>query len=109
MEDKIKELIENWNLDEEIYDEGVLEPREDFNGGIIGITEDKQHLIYSYEKLAESLATSYERQFYKDNPNPSEDEIPDFYQDAIEWIDCNTIRTIPYLKKEHAPIIIYEV
>ena len=40
---KISELIDIWGLDENAI---VLEPQEEFNGGIIGITEDKKQIVY---------------------------------------------------------------
>ena len=33
----------------------------------------------------------------------------DYVTEAMEWIDFNTLRSIPYLPKEYRPIIIYEV
>lgn len=69
-----------------------------FNDAIIGISENG-NLIYSYEKMVESLAQEY----IKSSSN--EDEA---YTDAMEFIDYNTIRTIPYMG-EFKPIILYEL
>lgn len=104
----IEELINNWNLDKNAV---VLEPREDFNPGIIGVTEDKCHIIYSYQKLTESLAKKYEEEFYKNNPeNINQPELyDDFLQEACEWVDYNTIRALPYVNSQYKPIIMYEV
>lgn len=58
---------------------------------ILGITENNR-IIYSYAKMVESLIKT-------DNMD---------YEDAVEFIDYNTIRTIPYMG-ENAPIICYEL
>lgn len=50
------------------------------------------HVVYSYERLVEALSEAYGSA-----------------EDAVSWIDYNTLRTIPYLPQEYAPIIIYEV
>ena len=102
----MKDIIDEWHIDEETI---ILEPQDVFNEGIIGVSEDKNHLIYSYQKLTDSLAESYEKEFYENNKEPNEDEIPDFVQDACEWLDYNTIRALPYMDSEHCPIIMYEI
>ena len=101
MNDIIERLKEEWNLDEHaIY----LEPCEDYNKGIVGVTEDKQRIIYSYQKLTAALAESYQK-----TEENSEKTFEDYLDEACEWVDCNTIRSIPYWNKEYAPIIMYEV
>ena len=97
----INDLFEIWNLEDGAI---ILEPQEDFNKGIIGVSEDKCHIIYSYQKLTESLAESYKN--YEKDENKT---IEDYIDEASEWIDYNTIRSISYFDKEYAPIIIYEV
>lgn len=98
--DELQEKIEEWEIDEVI----VLEPQEDFNCGIIGITEDKSHLVYSYTKLTESLAEKYFK-----NKKPGDERIfEDYLSEACEWVDYNTIRQLPYMDAGSRPIIIYE-
>ena len=67
----------------------LFEP-EHYDEGIIGITENG-NVIYSYELLAESLMLHDDWS----------------YEDAIEWLDYNTIRTIPYMG-EFQPIMLME-
>lgn len=67
----------------------MFEP-ESYDEGIVGITEGG-NLIYSYEKLAEMLILH--------------DEMT--YEDAIEWLDYNTVRTIPYMG-EFQPVMLME-
>ena len=83
----IDDYIES--LDEETI---LLEPRDIFDKGIVGFTEDYKHIIYDIELLIESLAESY-----TDSENPT--------SDAIEWIEFNTIRALPYMDSEHRPIL----
>ena len=70
----------------------------DFYNAIIGYyynNEDLPVIVYSYNKMVECLAEEY---------GDSEDP----YLDAIEWIDYNTLRTLPYMNAKGRPIIIYE-
>lgn len=62
-----------------------------FVDAIIGITDAGQ-LIYDYDKMVESLV--------------NEGEMDE--EGAIEWINYNTIRTIPYMGSSH-PIISYHI
>ena len=63
----------------------------DFLDAIIGISDDG-HLVYSYSKMVESLMLTESMG----------------YEDAVEFIDYNTVRAIPYMG-EYAPIIVYRI
>ena len=63
----------------------------DFIDAIVGIS-DNGRLVYSYSKMVESL-------MLRDNMS---------HEDAVEFIDYNTVRTVPYMG-EHAPIILYHI
>lgn len=67
----------------------LFEP-EHYDEGIIGITENG-NVVYSYGLLAETLMLH--------------DDMS--YEDAIEWLDYNTIRTIPYMG-EFKPVMLME-
>ena len=69
-------------------EETVFFANPDFIDAIIGISEDGC-LVYSYSKMIESLMLS--------------DKMS--YEEAIEFIDYNTVRSVPYMG-EHAPIIV---
>lgn len=58
---------------------------------VLGISDDNK-VIYSYDKMVEYLMN---------NDGMS-------YEDAVEFIEYNTIRTIPYMG-EKAPIICYKL
>ena len=61
-----------------------------YDDALIGISEDNR-AIYDYELMIEWLMTE-----------------EDFtYEDAIEWIDFNTIRALSYIG-EDAPIIMHK-
>ena len=79
-----------------------LEPREVYDKGIMGVTDDKCHVVYGYYKLAKALADSYKESIKAEK---SDDE---WYDMAFEWLDYNTIRGIPYMDKDHRPIVVYE-
>lgn len=69
----------------------------DFYNAIIGYYYNEMNLpvlAYKYDDMVECLAAEYE-----DSEDP--------YIDAVEWIDYNTLRTIPYMDAKGRPIIIY--
>lgn len=99
--EQLTELIDEWGIENETI---ILEPQEEFNGGIIGVTEDKCHLVYSYEKLTVSMAEVW----FKEKKPDDDRTFEDCLSEACEWVDYNTIRAIPYMDASHAPIIVYE-
>lgn len=96
-----KDLCEVWGVDENAI---VLEPASFFDKGIVGVTEDKQHLIYSYQKLTDGNASE---EFMKKEAD-EERTFEDFLSEACEWLDYNTIRSLPYMDSEFRPIIMIE-
>lgn len=63
----------------------------DYDDALIGVTTDNR-AVYNFEKMVDWLV---------DNDGFTRDE-------AVEWIEYNTIRALPYAGPE-APIIIYPV
>lgn len=63
-----------------------------YKDAIVGLSHDNNHVIYSYNKLVEC---------FQKIDGMSEEE-------AIDWIECNTIRAIPYMG-EYAPILMYDL
>lgn len=80
-----KEIRENLPEDSMVFDNAS------YDNSIIGVSTDGR-VVYSFSKMVEELMT--------DN---GWSEI-----DAIEWIEYNTIRALPYLG-ENAPIICEEL
>jgi len=96
-----KDLCEVWKVDEKAI---ILDPPSYFDKGIIGVTEDKQHLIYSYQKLTHGNASEEFAKKEKDDERTFED----FLSESCEYVDYNTIRSLPYMNSEYRPIIIIE-
>ena len=97
--DELKEKIIDMGIEDETI---ILEPQEDYNCGLIGVTEDKCHMIYSYSKLTEGMA---QKEFESNTEGKTLEEC---LQEACEWVDYNTIRSLPYMDEDHRPIMIYE-
>lgn len=93
-------LIEEWNINDSCI---ILEPQEIFNCGIVGVTEDKCHLVYSYQKLTERMAKK------ELDTSDNKRNFEDCLDEACELVDYNTIRSLPYMNKEYKPIIMYEL
>ena len=81
-----RELISEFGYEESI----VLDP-EGLDDGIIGISHDGR-VVYSYNRL---IAAFMEHEGMT-------------YEEAVEWIDYNTLRAIPYMG-EFAPIIMTDL
>lgn len=81
----------NMNIREILPEGAIILDNSAFDNSIIGVTLDGR-LIYDYDKMIEELI---------DDDGMSFDE-------AMEWIDYNTIRALPYAGSG-APIIIQRV
>lgn len=97
---ELKGLIEEMVMDEEELDLIAVLEGDEFADGAVGLTDDNR-VVYSYERLVKSIAQSLS----EEGQNPYDKEL-----EAIEWIDYNTIRSLPYIESQglKAPIIIYE-
>lgn len=73
----------------ELDEDAIVFNNPSFDNSIIGTTIDGQ-AVYDYEKMVEELMR--------------DDDISE--QEAIDWIDYNTIRALPYAG-EMAPIIMF--
>ena len=78
----------------------ILEPWEDFSPAIETVLGGKR-IIYDFNKLVQSLAESYRR-----NAKTPENPNYDYETQAIEWIDYNTMRSLPYWQEEFRPIVV---
>lgn len=84
--EKIRELVS------EYCEESMLFDNPDFDNSIVGMTVDG-NIIYDYDKMIQELV--------------NDDNIP--YDDAIDFIEVNTIRELEYRRNfynEVLPIII---
>ena len=73
----------------ELYEDTIVFNSPSFDNSIIGITTDGQ-AVYDYEKMVEELM--------------HDEDISE--QEAIDWIEYNTIRAIPYAG-EMRPVIMF--
>lgn len=62
-----------------------------YDNSIIGVTTDGR-VVYDYDKMVEELMQDEEWN----------------YEEVVEWIDYNTIRSLSYAG-ENAPIIMYKL
>ena len=73
------------------FENFIIFENPDYDSAIIGITENNQ-VVYDYEKMIEHLM--------------QEDDMD--YEEAVDFISYNTIRSLPYAG-EGAPIIMYGI
>ena len=73
------------------FENFIIFENPDYDSAIIGITENNQ-VVYDYDKMIEHLI--------------QEDDMS--YEEAIDFISYNTIRSLPYAG-EGAPIIMYSI
>lgn len=73
------------------YENVALFENYSYDGALIGVTEDNR-AVYDFDKMVDWLV-----------------EMEGFtVEDAIEWIEYNTVRALPYFGPD-APIIMYAV
>lgn len=84
-ENDVKELITDYE-----YDDVIIFSNPDYASAFIGISEDNR-AVYDYDKMVKYLV--------------DKDGMTDI--EAIEFIEFNTIRALPYY--ENAPIIIHNL
>ena len=87
---KFRKALDTMVEDQGIEEEVLILDNHAYDKSIIGITEDGR-LIYDFEKMIQEFM---------------EDEDCD-ETEAIEWLEYNTMRALPYMG-ERAPIIITE-
>lgn len=91
---ELKQQIAYMVADDDVLDKIIILEGDEFADGFVGLSLDNQ-AVYSYEKLVESLT------------NANSDWT---HEQAVEWIEYNTIRALPYMASEgNAPIIIHEL
>lgn len=79
----------NKDVRSELDEDAIVFDSPSFDNSIIGVTTDGK-VVYDYEKMVVELM--------------KDDDISE--QEAIDWIEYNTIRSIPYAG-EMAPIIMF--
>ncbi len=77
--------------DQDMLNQIIILEGDEFADGFIGLSTDNR-AVYSYDKLVDSLSRSNSW----------------FTDEAIEWLEFNTLRSLPYMG-DKAPIIIHEL
>lgn len=78
-------------LRSELPDDTLVFDNMSYDGAIIGITTDNR-VVYNFDLMIEELMQDEEWA----------------YEDAVEWIEYNTIRALPYLGP-NGPVIMYSI
>lgn len=73
------------------YEDMVVFENPDYDEAIMGVTAGEDRVVYSYTKMVECLM---------ERDNMTADE-------AMEFIDYNTIRALPYM--QGAPVVVYDL
>ena len=81
----------NQQLRDELPEDAIVFDNMSYDGSIVGVTTDGR-VVYDYNKMVEELMQDEEWS----------------YEDAVEWIEYNTIRSLPYAG-ENGPIIMYSI
>lgn len=81
----------NLELREELPEDAIVFDNMSYDGSIIGVTIDGR-VVYDFNKMVEELM---------------QDEKWS-YEDAVEWIEYNTVRALPYAGLNR-PIIMYPI
>lgn len=81
----------NQRIRDELPEDAIVFDNMSYDNSIVGVTTDNR-VVYDYNKMVEELMEDGEWSC----------------EDAMEWIDYNTIRSLPYAG-EYAPIIMYSL
>jgi hypothetical protein len=81
----------NQKIREQLPEGSIVFEDHSYDNSIIGISSDER-VVYSFDAMIEELI---------------EDEGMS-YEEAVEWIEYNTIRALPYAG-EKAPIVMYNI
>ena len=81
----------NLELRSELPEEAIVFDNMSYDNSIVGVTTDGR-VVYDYDKMIEELMQDEEWS----------------YEDAVEWIEYNTVRSLPY-GGPSAPIIMYSI
>lgn len=74
------------------FEDSIVFENPDYDSAIIGYDDNERRIVYDYEKMIEHLM--------------DKDGIS--YEEAMEFIDYNTCRAIPYAGP-NAPIILHSI
>ena len=84
-------MVVNLELRAELPEDAIVFDNMSYDGSIVGVTTDGR-VVYDYDMMVEELM---------------EDEKCS-YDDAVDWIEFNTIRSLSYAG-ENRPIIMFSI
>lgn len=87
--DMVDEKLREYLVDIGLEDAVLLES---YDKSIIGVTSDDR-VAYSYEKIVDELMEDYGWD----------------YDETVDFVEYNTIRSLPYIESSVRPVIIYEI
>lgn len=96
---QVREKISNQLIEMGHEDSLFLDGFKYWDEAIIGVSTSG-NLIYSYDLLVDK----YVKQMIEDDPNG---DIETFEIDAIEFIETNTLKSLPYITTGIPPIIMH--
>lgn len=82
----------NLKVREFLPDDAIIFDNVAYDNSIIGLTTDGA-VVYSYEKMIE--------EYMEDNECSEED--------ALDWVEYNTIRSLSYCSLQPRPVIMHEI
>lgn len=102
---RLDAIIERNGLtDSEDWNPLIFEPREIFDKGLVGLSEDDK-LVYSFQRLKMTLT-----EFYMQSSDDLLGMDPiTANESACGWLDHNTIPSMHYMDPDQAPIILHEL
>lgn len=94
----------------ELDDDSVVFSEEFYSPSIIGVTTANR-VVYDYDKMISILAEEYAKGDGKVFDDLEDDEQYEYITSAQEWIDFNTIRSLPYdiMNGKPMPIVIQDI
>lgn len=87
--EELKEFITEMELEDCLYFS-----EEETISAIIGFEDAERCLVYDYDKLIASFVEHFRKY---DKEKKTDDEL---YETALEWVEYNTIRSLPYKESD---------
>ena len=97
--EKIRAAIDAWTKDHPEAKDSLLFTDHSYDNSIMGVTADG-HFVYDYDKMVAEYVED-EKDYLLDQ----EEDETDLLLDAEDWIQYNTLRSLPYAHGK-APVVI---
>lgn len=96
--DNLRKYLPDYMVDR-LPDSAILFDPEELDEAIVNVKDGRA--VYTYDKLVEA----HFKMFRASEPERNEDDL---WLGAAEWVDYNTIRSLPYLPVTDRPIVLPE-